>query len=176
MICPSRRIGFALLTSLLMGRGAPARSAGTRREFFNRSRGDWRLILVEGTRTSAGRLQLIDKFSGNRVATLAKVGDSVALPAGARYLVEFSYDNKAFFHDFIVQDGHGHYAEFVASVSFQSDPAPALSYKDRRVGPPLDRATDEAVLRMIEDAIATEQGNLIIQREFICPELPAPPE
>jgi len=171
MIRSSPRIGFALLTALLMARGALVRGAEPRREFFNRSGRDWRLTLVAGTRAGVGTLNVIEKFSGNRVATLAKAGDSLALPAGARYLVEFTAENKYFFHDFIVQDGHGHYAEYVASVPFLSDP-PTLAFKDRRVGPPLDQATEEAVRRSIEDAISTDQGNLIIRRDFICPEGP----
>ena len=117
---------------------------------------------------------MLDKFSGNKIATLTKVGDSVAFPAGARYLVEFTYENRYFFHDFIVQDRRGYYVEYLASVPFMSDPTPVLSFKDKHLGPPLDQATDEAALRTIQDAISTDRGNLVILRDFICPELPPP--
>jgi hypothetical protein len=42
------------------------------------------------------------------------------------------------------------------------------------VGPPLDQATDEAVLRSIEEAISSDDGNLIILRDFLAPEGPPP--
>jgi hypothetical protein len=173
-IFSNRRICSALLAALSAGFGGPACGSELRREFFNRSSHDWRITLVEGTRASVGRLNIIDKFSGNKIGTLAKVGDSIALPAGARYLVEFTYENKYCFHDFIVQDSRGYYVEYLASVPFLSDPTPVLSYKDKHVGPPLDEATDEAVLRSIDEAISTENGNLIILQDFIGPARSSP--
>jgi len=166
-------IGFALLAALATAAAGPARGAALRRECFNRSGQDWRLVLVEGTRAAVGRLNIIDKFTGNLVRTLAKTGDSLQLPAGARYLVEFTCERETCFHDLIVQDSRGNYAEFQVSIPFRSDPAPVLSFKDSHVGPPLDRATDEVVLRKIEDAIATDDGNLIILQDCICQDAPA---
>jgi hypothetical protein len=174
MIHSCCRTGLACLATLFLGRGGPAWGTETRRELFNRSGREWHLTLVEGTRAAVGKLNVIDKFSGNLVRTLSRAGDSVLLPAGARFLVEFTRENNDCFHDFIVQDSRGNYVEYQASIPFQADPAPVLSFKDKHVGPPLDRATDEAILRAIEDAINTENGNLIILRDAIGPQ-PAPP-
>lgn len=112
-------------------------------------------------------MNIIDKFSGNTIRTLAKAGETLPLPAGARYLVEFTCENDYCFHDLIVQDGRGNYAEYLVSVPFRSEPAPVLEFKDKHVGAPLDQATDEAVLRTIEDAIGTEGGNLTIRQDYI---------
>ncbi|MDR3673031.1 MAG: hypothetical protein P4L36_19460 [Holophaga sp.] len=169
MICSWRPCGFALLVSLLLGPGGRAWGAEARREFFNRSGQEWRLTLVEGTRAGVGKLNVIDKFSGNLIRILTRTGDSVQLPAGARFLVEFTRENNYCFHDFIVQDSRGDYAEFLVSIPFQADSSPVLSFKDKHVGPPLDQATDEAVLLAIQDAISTENGNLIILRDAIGP-------
>jgi hypothetical protein len=173
MIRPSP-IGFTLLAALAAAAAGPARGAALRRECFNRSGQDWRLVLVEGTRAAVGQLHILDKFTGDLVRTLSKAGDSLPLPAGARYLVEFTCEREYCFHDLIVQDSRGNYAEFQVSIPFRSNPALVLSFKDKRVGPPLDRATDEVVLRKIEDAIATDDGNLIIRQDCICQDAPAP--
>jgi len=174
MTISTRRSTLALLAALAAGAAGPARGAALRRECFNRSGQEWRLTLVEGTRAGVGRLTFIDKFTGSPVRTLAKPGDSLPLPAGARYLVEFGCEGDYCFHDLIVQDSRGDYAEYLLSIPFRSAPQPVLAFKDRHVGPPLDRATDEAVLRKIEDAIATDDGNLVIRQDRICPEPPSP--
>jgi hypothetical protein len=165
--CPSR--SSALLAVLLLAGGVPAPGAELRRELFNRSGQPWRLALVERIRANLGRMRIIDKFSGRTVGTLDKTGESLVIPAGARYLVEFAEENRTFFHDFILQDQAGSYVEYLASVPFAADPVPVVAYKDKHVGPPLDRATDEAILRRIEDAISTDDGNLIIRQDAICP-------
>jgi hypothetical protein len=168
MTRPDHLIRVTLLTILFLLCGVTAKSMDQRREFFNRSSQEWRLTLVEGTRESVGKLFIIDKFSGKRVGILDKVGDSVRIPAGAKYLVEFTAENRYFYHDFIIQDAHGFYVEYLVTVPYLSDPAPVFSFKDKHVGPPLDRATDEAIQRAIEEAIDTGNGNLTIFQDFIC--------
>lgn len=159
----------ALLAILVALAGAGGRAGDLRREWYNRSGQAWRLSLVEGTRASSGSLRVIDKFSGRTVTVLGRPGETLVLPPGARFLVEFKGDQASFFQDFILQDGAGSYAEFVLDQHYRGDPAPALSYKDRHVGPPLDRAAEEAVLRGIEDAIAITDGNLVIRQDYIGP-------
>lgn len=138
-----------------------------RGEYFNRSGQPWRLVLVEGTQASRGRLVFIDKFSGRRLAVLEKAGDSLALPAGARYLVEYREDPSGFYHDLLLQDGRGHDAEFVATLPDRSEPMPMITLVGHHVGPPLDQATDEAIARSIQDAVDTGEGNLIIFRDYL---------
>jgi hypothetical protein len=168
LTCPAPLIRATFLTILFLLGGVTAMSMDQRREFFNRSGQEWRLTLVEGTRESVGKLFIIDKFSGKRIGTLDKVGDSVSIPAGAKFLVEFTADNRYFYHDFIIQDAHGFYVEYLVTVPFLSDPDPVFLFKDKHVGPPLDRATDEAIRRAIEEAIDTGNGNLTIFQDFIC--------
>jgi hypothetical protein len=165
--CPSHRL--PLLAAALLLCAGPAPGSEIRRELFNRSGHAWRLALVEGIQANLGRMRIIDKFSGKTVTDLDKTGASLTIPAGARYLVEFGEENRAFFRDLILQDEAGSYVEYLARVPFLADPAPVLFYKDRHVGPPLDRDTDEAVLRRIEDAISTADGNLIIRQDSLCP-------
>lgn len=168
VLCHPR--GCALLGACLLLSGAAP--GEPRSEWYNRSFREWRLTLVEGTQSAVGTLRVIDKFTGKLVTTLAKAGDSLKLPPGARFLVQFSQENHYFFHDFIVQDGRGQYVEYVATTPYRSDPAPVLSIKDQHVGPPLDRATAEAILRAIGDALDTAQGNLIILQDSLGPPPP----
>jgi hypothetical protein len=171
MIPGIRRAGVAgLLACLSLFHGGTASAQELRRELFNRSGQPWRLLQVAGTRDGVGRMRVIDKFTGRLVGSLDKVGASLTLPAGARYLMEFCFENRNFFLDCLVQDGAGCYAEYVVTVPFLAEPEPVFSYKDRHVGPPLDQATDEVVLRRIEDAISTADGNLTILQDFIRPQ------
>jgi hypothetical protein len=137
---------------------------------FNRSGRDWRLFLVEGGREGVGKVIVLDKFSGKLIRTLDHVGQSVKIPAGAQYLLEFTYVNNYFFHELLLQDGHGHYVEYQAAVQYLNEPVPDLVVMDKHVGPPLDEETNETILKSIDDAIDTRRGNLIITRDFLCPE------
>jgi hypothetical protein len=122
---------------------------------------------VEGTRKTLGKILIVEKASGQPVGTLAKAGDSLPLPAGARYLVEFHYENDGFFQDFILQDARGSFAEYTATLPSRSEPAPVLAVRDKHVGPPLDMATDEVILRAIGDAVDTGNGSVIIVHDYI---------
>jgi hypothetical protein len=158
-----------LLTVLLALAGTAGRGNDLRCEWFNRSGRTWRLALVEGVRAPAGRLRIIDKFTGRTVTVLGRPGETLDLPPGARFLVEWQGDLATFFQDLILTDGAGSYAEYVLDQRYRSDPTPVLSYKDRHVGPPLNRAAEEAVLRGIQDAIAITNGSLLIRQDFIGP-------
>lgn len=163
----SRRTGAAILALLPLLAGRSAAGGVCRSEFFNRSAQAWHLTLVEGTRERLGQLEVVEKFSGKRIGTLARTGDDLKLPAGARYLVAYVCDKGGFFQDFVLEDGRGHYAEYTASLPDQSEPAPVLSLRDQHVGPPLDQATEAAVQRAIADKVNTDNGNLIIVQDFL---------
>ena len=169
-IRPSFLLGFAFLAVLTLLASGPVLGAGTRRDLINRSGRDWRLFLVEGGREGVGKVLVLEKFSGKTVRTLQRVGDSVKIPAGAHYLLEFTYVNHYFFHELLLQDGHGHYVEYRAAVQYLSEPLPDFVVMDKHVGPPLDEASEAAVLRAVDDAIDTRNGNLIISQDFLCPE------
>ena len=174
-IHPSLRSGSALLATLFLVCGGQVWAAALRRELLNRSGRDWSLKLVEGTQAGAGRMTIIDKVTGKPVGILAKAGDSVALPAGAEYVIEFNRTNKDFFWALRVQDSRGEYVEYFAKIPFLNNPAPEFSFKFKHVLAPLNHATDEVILRRIEDAIGTDDGNLIIRQDLISPMAPSEP-
>ena len=165
--------GLALLAFVALLASGPALGAGPRREFYNRSGRDWRLFLVEGARAGVGKVIILEKFSGKTIGTLDHVGQSVRIPPGAHYLLELTYVNNYFFHEMLLQDGHGHYVEYQAAVQYLNEPVPDFVVMDQHVGPPLDQEARETVLKAIDDAIDTTHGNLIITRDFLCPEPPA---
>ena len=157
-----RAIPCLPLAAVLGLAGRPEPGAGLRGECYNRSGSGWRLTLVEGVRPTTGSLTFLDKFTGKQVATLGRAGLGLLLPAGARYLIEFNYDQENLYLDFILQDGRGSYVEYVATSPSLDHPLPMLMVKDKHMAPPLDEATDEAVLQAIDDAVSTADGNLVI--------------
>jgi len=132
--------------------------------------------MVEGTQAGAGKLTILAKDTGKVIGILGSAGDTIALPAGAEYVVEFTRADRTFHRNLRVQDDRGEYVEYLAKIPFLDNPAPEWSFKDKHVESPLSQATDEVILRRIEDAIATEDGNLIIRQDDLCPPEATPPE
>jgi len=149
--------------------------AEPRRELFNRSGLAWSLNMVEGAEAGAGKLTVLAKDTGKVIGVLAAAGDSVPLPPGAEYVLEFARVDKAFHRNLRVQDSRGEYVEYLAKIPFLDNPAPEWSFKDKHVESPLNQATDEVILRRIEDAIGTRDGNLIIRQDDLSQSEPPPP-
>ena len=146
---------------------APARPLQEEKQFFNKSSQAWTLTLVQGVRETAGSMHFIDKFTGKRLRVLAKVGDSITLAPGSRYMVAFVPDRSYIYNNFIVRDGRGDYVEYAASIPFRSNPQLNLQITDHHVGSPLNLATDEVIRTSIDEVIATDNGNLLILQDFL---------
>jgi hypothetical protein len=161
-------LGIATALGVISAWVAPlAKPLMEEKQFFNKSGQPWKLTLVQGARETEGTMQFIDKFTGKRHKILARVGDSITLPPGSRYMVAFVPDRAYVYNEFIIQDARGDYVEYSASIPYRSNPQLNLQITDHHVGGPLNLATDEVIRGAIDEAIATDNGNLLILQDFI---------
>ena len=158
----------ALLMVLALHTGSWAQD---RTELVNRSSQPWTLSLVEGVKAGRGTLTLVDKFTGKTTGALAKVGDTLTLPARSHQLLVFNREGGYLFRDFLLRDPNGYYAEYLATVEFLSTPKVSISLVDHHVGPPLDHSDEGAIKQFLGDAIEIGSENIIIHPNSLC--LPA---
>jgi len=138
-----------------------------RRALLNRCNQPWTLALVEGGRAGDGSISFLDKFSGRNLGTLGRVGEAATIPAKGRMMLVFNRREGYFYHNFIIKDARGFYAEYVASVEFLSSPRITIQLVDQHVGPPLDRGDEGDIKRFIADSIEVNSESIIINQNVL---------
>jgi hypothetical protein len=141
--------------------------AQDRMELVNHSLQPWTLALVEGSRPLQGSLDVVDKFTGRTLATLAQAGDRIVLPPRARYLAIYHRVGGYLFLGFILRDSLGWFAEYRATVEFLSSRRISVGLVGHHLGPPLDRAGEGEVLQRLGDLIEIDQDCLTIRPDAL---------
>lgn len=138
-----------------------------RLELANCSGKPWILAQVEGVRPARGGLRLLDKFTGRTAGTLARAGDTVTIPSGARFLLVFDREEGDFFRALVLRDTRGWYVEYQASVAFLSSPDITIRRVGCRQGPSKDREDDLAAGQLLDEAIEVVREGILIHPDTL---------